>query len=185
MAMQDDSYAFTKNWLECIASDETLSHAACRVAIMIAMHCNKETRDARVGLVTLAAETGMTRKGVRGILQVLAKSGLLSVSPGGGKKITNIYSPLLPKGFVPLLKRPREERLKRSPVGDCLNGTTVTDGFQQRSPAGDPNPLIEPLIPQSPQNSDAEDTSSSWEAFLAVWPLKFNEPWRAAKEALQ
>ncbi len=106
IAMQDDPYAFTKNWLECIAFDDTLSHAACRVAIMIAMHRNRETRDARVGLDMIAAEAGMTKKGARGILQALAKRGLLRVSLGGGAKKTNVYLPILPNGYVPLLKRP-------------------------------------------------------------------------------
>ncbi len=200
--MQDDPYAFTKNWLECIAFDDTLSHAACRVAIMIAMHRNRETRDARVGLDMIAAEAGMTKKGARGILQALAKRGLLRVSLGGGAKKTNVYLPILPNGYVPLLKRPRDARLKlgtsgdclngeavtgefreRSPAGDCFNGETVTGGFQKRSPAGDPNPLLEPLNPQSPQKSNGEDASSSWEAFTAVWPIGLNERWRSAKRA--
>lgn len=180
MATQNDFYAFTKNWLECVANNDKLSHAACRVAIMIAMHCNSATRDARVGLAALAAETGLTEKGVRGIVQILAKRGLLGISPGGGPKITNIYSPLLPPGYVPLLKRPREERFKPSPGGEGLSEITLTRQGEQPSPGGEGNPLYEPFNPQSPQKSNGEDASSSWAAFIAVWPLKADEKWVAA-----
>jgi hypothetical protein len=87
---------FTKHrlaWLEAISEDALLTGAVFRVAIKIATkYLNRKTGDAWPGILTLAADVGLSERGARLAIRLLEARGWMYVKTGGGgHNSTNRY----------------------------------------------------------------------------------------------
>ncbi len=90
--MSDDFYKRRSDWLDRVANDAGLPHAAFRVAYIIAGYFNRETGEAWPSQATLAARLEMTDRAIRGLLKELVDRGHLECASGRGRGNTNAYS---------------------------------------------------------------------------------------------
>lgn len=72
------------------AAMPALSNAALRTALVLAKHANAAGQ-AWPGLNTIAAESGMTRRGAQKGIRALESAGLIDIEAGGGAENTNRY----------------------------------------------------------------------------------------------
>ena len=190
--MRDEFGWLKTNWLECVAADASLPPNATRIAVMIAMHANRTTGTARVGIDLLSKEIGVTERGARKLIGALVeRRHLVIATPGGGAQRTNEYRIVLPTGYQPLLSRVASWRRDGIPIHGPKPGTCV-QGFGDKNPEQafrkpgtcvQGNPTNNPLPPIIPQNANDDDANFEWSAFEAVWQFNADDRRSAASRA--
>ena len=102
--MSDSLTAQKLRWLEQVARDADLRPSAARLAIVMSGLINRETGDAWPSIDHLAAELGMSRRGVQKAVESLVERGYLERDLGGGRKLSNRYKLRIPgdKGRTPV-----------------------------------------------------------------------------------
>jgi hypothetical protein len=141
-------------WQEAIARDPDISHAACRIALVIGTFLNRKTGDAFPSQETLASILRTHARSVRRLIEQLERAGYLTKSEGGGRGHSNRYRPSLPSsktgtsasGFVNGTATENGDIV--SPIGGNKPGhpwqETGTFGAPKRGHGGPTNLLNEP-----------------------------------------
>lgn len=156
-----DSFTARKfAWLEAVARDANLRASASRLAIVLSGFINRETGDAWPSIGRLAAELGMSERGVQKAVEALVEREHLDCHVGGGRSSTNRYEMRL------LDEKPRTpvQGIKdkpRTPVHPLQAETPNKRSEKPRTPVH-PNLLREPI-------EDRESTDSLSEAFKEFW----------------
>lgn len=190
-----DEFAWLKtNWLECVASDATLQPNTTRLAVMIAMHLNRQSKTAQVSMGLLAEELGIDERSARRLIGPLEARGLLGVSRRPGRGAASVFSLKLPTDYRPLLERIRETRRKPDdrilPGQDCpSNGDGKTDNPVRKGGQNCPsNPLMNPYT-RTPARGAAVETSKGyrwgWPEFGLAWGVPIEGDRESAESAFE
>jgi hypothetical protein len=113
--MSQTSFTSLKlNWLEQVALDPNLLASALRVvALLCARYLNSTSGTAWPSEPRMAADIGMTDRGIRKAISSLAEAGHLKIERGRGRGNTNKYAPIV------------KTTNAGSPSEDQKRGTTV------------------------------------------------------------
>lgn len=79
------------SWIQLVARDHRVSPAAVRLAVVIAGYVHRDTGDAWPSHARLAGDIGMTDRSVRSLVDKLVSAGFITVTSGGGRKVSNRY----------------------------------------------------------------------------------------------
>jgi DNA-binding transcriptional MocR family regulator len=133
---------FTKDklaWLEAIAADEVLTGAAFRVAIKIATkYLNRKTGDAWPGILTLAADVGLSERSVQRAIRLLEARGWMHIEEGGGgHNSTNRYEIAFAKPYTSMGQRCQNVYSRGAKT--CILEVTSLSPKPYEEPAEEPN----------------------------------------------
>jgi DNA-binding transcriptional regulator YhcF (GntR family) len=81
-------------WIELILIDQEITHLAFRVAVLISKYLNLTSGDAWPSQSRLAADLGVTTRGIQKALDALVAAGYLAVEVSKGRSLTNRYRPI-------------------------------------------------------------------------------------------
>ena len=81
-------------WIERILIDQEITHLAFRVAVLISKYLNLTSGDAWPSQPRLAADLGVTTRGIQKALDALVAAGYLAVEVSKGRSLTNRYRPI-------------------------------------------------------------------------------------------
>jgi len=89
-------------WLDQIASDADLPLGASRVAVILChRYVNNENGAAWPSMARIAADLNLAERSAQRMFAELVKRGHLEIEPGGGRKKTNKYYPILKTSLEP------------------------------------------------------------------------------------
>ena len=78
-------------WIRQVLKDPNLPASASKVAMVIALHVNRNTGDAWPSIPTIAAAIAMSRRTVLDMLNRLERRNHLGIDRGGGRHVVNHY----------------------------------------------------------------------------------------------
>lgn len=93
--MGSDFAKFKFAWLEAVASDADVSDAECRVALIVSIYVNSQSREAWMSVETLARRAHCSRRSAQRALSALVATGYLERQAQSGRGHTNVYRPLM------------------------------------------------------------------------------------------